>query len=181
MKLQSVHAIGYLQPLLNDSEDSINCPLLMPLTAFKTAGPITSHRTIELAAGRESARCSISCLQCLAPPQPRRLPRFLNAYQKPPGDSGIALWPWRLPQPSRARHFRLYESENHLSGQIGLNPLPRSSQLPVHSTLIKLGLLKYAQRIEGEWLFPALYRVVPMASAAGTCRRPSRRTARGFR
>ena len=37
-----------------------------------------------------------------------------------------------------------------------MNPLPRSSQLPVHSTLIKLGLLKYAQRIEGEWLFPAL-------------------------
>jgi hypothetical protein len=37
-----------------------------------------------------------------------------------------------------------------------LNPLPRSSPLPVHSTLIKLGLLKYAQRIEGEWLFPAL-------------------------
>jgi integrase len=29
-------------------------------------------------------------------------------------------------------------------------------RVPVHSVLIKLGLVKYAQEVEGEWLFPAL-------------------------
>ena len=54
-------------------------------------------------------------------------------------------------------------------------------RVPVHSVLIKLGLLKCAQKLEGECLFPALKPAVPTPSAAGICRRPSGRIGRGFR
>jgi hypothetical protein len=107
------HAIGYLQPLVNDSEDSINCPLLMPLTACKLAKqqtPIAPHRTIELAARQESIRCPSSAFQRVAAPT---ILDASPAFEMPSRSRQMtqeSLYSHGGYPPSRARHFRLYES-----------------------------------------------------------------------
>jgi integrase len=37
-------------------------------------------------------------------------------------------------------------------------------RVPVHSVLLKAGLLTYAKRIKGDWLFPSLNRAAPTPS-----------------